>query len=420
MYDGGDFENDGNDDFGNSFSYPHQDHDVSCTNVARVHAKDGGAAQSLTPLSLKSAPAVASSIIDNANNNLQHHVDYMQSAIENFKMLDPHEVVSGSRAVKRGKTYRIPTASKQTIGSTSSSQLKTPPIDIFWDGIPDAGQIWANFDDKETASDSNPCKHSSGVRRVALFNPCLLPIYQAYKAISRREREALSRTKRAMRNGVRSSSNGISHGADAGNTEYEGFRYADEYVDDNNDDLPMMKDYDGGIRSANPQYDAADFGGINSKDFVPPAAADAADFEPIESGVDFNDFEEADDASPDSELARRLKKVLDDEMTSFSAVDKLSYSAILKNHMEHFALGSQQYAKLVDRAFCILLFCLKQQKCAVSWIYSRVLQCLTYEYSMYCIIFTDILLCLSLHCYFSPPSTERPSFHGEYPNGQID
>lgn len=210
-----------------------------------------------------------------------------------YVLLDPHQVIGGSRPAKKGRTYRLP----RSLSAAPSGAPYDPNTELYSRRL--LSDPWADFD---------MGKPSPG----PLFSACLLPLLKASKTIQRR----LAAKDRARR------------GLQPHDDHEEGHRQGHGQVDALMDMIygPQPADAEEGVF---PSLEDQVFDHYEEADYDMPAADD------MDMGGGYADDE--------ADLARRVDAAMQAEAEGDAY--QHSYEQICKQFIENFHRGAEAFAR---------------------------------------------------------------------------
>jgi hypothetical protein len=232
-----------------------------------------------------------------------------------FALLDPHLVVPGSRAVRRGKTYKIPTVLQ-----------KSQPVSMV-------DYLYADAPSDHTAV----LLRTGKVPNKGLFDSSLLCVLQMKRKAVRAAKMAAVRQQEAMRN-ISTEEEAIQYqnlsGAHAHESRVEEL-WAEDYADydDGGDMAGDMGDGDVGYEAHEAAEDV-NFEHVSGLDCALQGEQGGA-------GEGQGEFDWA-RLTEEEELARRVQSVLNEDLHHSS---RTSYESICQKYIDNFNKGAHHYAK---------------------------------------------------------------------------
>lgn len=241
-----------------------------------------------------------------------------------FAQLDPHQVVSGSREARRGKTYKIPPA-----------LLQPPPV------TPSLDYLYADV----KPSNASMFLTSGAVPEKGLFDGSLLPILALKRKILRQARLVSARMSR---------NNNLLHEEDEAAVPYQNLHLGGAAVNLSRAEEQWAQDYadygsDGGGDFGGGGGDDDDYDDTHS---APAGGAFAGEDRPVLlngarrlSGLSQAEnaaWEDQEDASEEEALARRVAMVLNEDMNQST---RTSYESICQKYIDNFNQGAHLFAK---------------------------------------------------------------------------
>ncbi|KAJ1422879.1 hypothetical protein B484DRAFT_110063 [Ochromonadaceae sp. CCMP2298] len=210
-----------------------------------------------------------------------------------FSQLDPHSVVAGSRAVRRGKTYKIPAV-------LLSSPTSVSMVDYLYADAP--------------ADHTATLLRSGKVPSKGLFDLSLLSVLQMKRKHVRQTKMAADRDAMNMKD-ISTEEEAIQYqNLYSGESRVEEL-WAEDYADDDGGDMAGDEDQGG--------YEAAE---VNER---------VTELE-LEEGDDWAALTE------EEELARRVQSVLNEDLNQSS---RTSYESICQKYIDNFNKGAHLFAK---------------------------------------------------------------------------
>ena len=238
------------------------------------------------------------------------------AASSSLTLMDPHEAVPGSRAVKKGKTFRLPMAllsapsGDKVAGSGGGSSSSSSPYSNFSSG--------SKIIEFLLQSGQRTSEMPKGLLHASLFAPLVRAQKKARLAEARKESKGKARGPSAAEfiyhEGAHEDSAPTHRtGADLDNEDVGGFWGDDD--DDDDDGGNYHVDYD------------ADYGVGHDNLAGPEGLSD--DPNPL---------------SEEDELHMRMERVLDE---GFSQAAASTYETLCRRHIDAFMRGAEQYARCV-------------------------------------------------------------------------
>jgi hypothetical protein len=263
-------------------------------------------------------------------------------------LMDPHEVTSGSKAVKKGRPYKIPPPSQPS--QLTLNQIK---------------KVKNSFSFYQPYSSVNGAESEEGLKRAlkipshGLLNQMLAPILKRLKKIDM--------AKNKVSNKERENKNERERGKESLGRNNDFFLYRDAANAPEDNNLNIDHEDGVGFNGAEGDYsdDGGDAGGFWGNDDddegddngLEPLVGLTGNKEERSEGIVVEGQSERDGRGKrssneefdpfrdyDEDLARRVEEALKESM---NLTQGSSYENICRKHIEHFMQGADQYARYV-------------------------------------------------------------------------
>eukprot|EP01038_Epipyxis_sp_PR26KG_P012255 gene12255-16432_t len=270
------------------------------------------------------------------NNSLNLTIESRKVEVSyTFDMMNPHEVVGGSKKIEKKRSYRIPTLTNRDVDPWLIVQSS------FITSNQSSNAIFSN-----NIQDYLKSGHISNNKKNILFDPALLPLFKA-----NRRRDNMNHNNNINQNHVKSSTNNediqyynlnrrnheiVNEDNDLGNN------YDDDVVDDDNYDCDIPDNYIPNDDALNINENNYDMNNINNENDNNNDLH--VQLSPLKNYRHNNGFNLHQHLLEEEEIARRVEIALNEELFSSEGANN-TYEMICRKHINSFLQGAEKYAR---------------------------------------------------------------------------